>query len=123
LIGKSPTEEVAEQVINLLRRYDKMDEARRQSFTRAYHIAKEHLERSLGQFDDWKKDDQLKAASSLMEKARNASEAEPNAAMGIALLSLFFQINTETGDKAVRLAMDIEKWYREAIELDLKETR
>ena len=123
MIGKSPTEVVAEQAIDLLRRYDKMDEARRQSFTRAYHIAKEHLEKSLGQFDDWKKDEQLEAASSLMKKARNASEAEPDAAMGIALLSLFFQINTETGDKAVQLATDIEKWYRVAIERDLKDDR
>jgi hypothetical protein len=123
MTNKLPLDVAAEQAIDLMRRYGEMDREKQKSFARAYHVAKEHLEKTLGQFDDWKKDDQLEAASTLMNKARKATEAEPNAAMGIALLSLFFQINTETGTKAVQHAMDIEKWYQEAIERDLRETR
>jgi hypothetical protein len=119
MTDQSHLEEVAEQAIELMHRYAKMDREQRRSFTRAYHVAKKHLEQSLGHFDDWKKDDQLKAANTLMEKARKAIEAEPNAAMGIALLSLFFQINTKTGNTAVQLATDIEQWYRAAIDRDL----
>ena len=44
-----------------------------------------------------------------MLNARKAVDAEPRGAMGIALLSLFFEVNTLTGKEAVKLSSDIER--------------
>ena len=68
---------------------------------------------------DWKKDDQLKAEETLMLNARKAVDAEPRGAMGIALLSLFLEVNTLTGNEAVKLSSHIEQWYDGAVDSDL----
>ena len=96
-----------------------MDPNQRRTFTRAYHLAKKHLEEIHGDNGAWKKDDQLKAAETLMLNARKAVDAEPCGAMGIALLSLFLEVNTLTGKEAVKLSSDIEHWYDRAVDSDL----
>jgi len=77
------------------------------------------LEGTLGDFGDWKKDDQVEAAKALMDNARKAVDAEPRGAMGIALLGLFLEVNTLRGKEAVRLSAKIEEWYGRALESDL----
>ena len=58
-------EKVGEEVLSLLQAYERMDGAQRHVFTRAYHLAKKHLEDTLGEYSDWKKDDQVHAAKVL----------------------------------------------------------
>jgi len=96
-----------------------MDGPQRHVFTRAYHLAKKHLEDTLGEYGDWKKDDQVHAAKALMNNARKAVDAEPRGAMGIALLGLFLEINTLRGKEAVQLSAQIDQWYGRALKNDL----
>ena len=111
--------EVINDALSLLQAYDRMDPKQRHTFTRAYHLAKKHLEEVHGDHGDWNKADQLKAAETLMLNARKAVDAEPCGAMGIALLSLFLEVNTLTGKAAVKLSYDIEGWYDGAVDSDL----
>src|SRR5215203_816726 len=108
-------EKVGEEVLSLLQAYERMDGAQRHVFTRAYHLAKKHLEDTLGEYGDWKKDDQVEAAKVLMNNARKAVDAEPRGAMGIALLGLFLEINTLRGKEAVQLSAQIDQWYGRAL--------
>ena len=117
--GETRLGEVSHDALSLLQAYDRMDPKQRHTFTRAYHLAKKHLDEVHGDHGDWKKDDQLQAATTLMLNARKAVDAEPNGAMGIALLSLFLEVNTLTGKEAVKLSSDIERWYDAAVESDL----
>ena len=121
-MGEARLGEVIHDALSLLQAYDRMDTNHRHSFTRAYYLAKKHLEEALGDHGDWKKDDQLKAAETLMLNARKAVDAEPRGAMGIALLSLFLEVNTLTGKEAVKLSSDIEQWYNKAVDNDLNLT-
>ena len=111
--------EVIHDALSLLQAHNRMDPKQRHTFTRAYHLAKKHLEEVHGNHGDWKKDDQLKAAETLMLNARKAVDAEPCGAMGIALLSLFLEVNTLTGNEAVKLSSHIEQWYDGAVDSDL----
>lgn len=118
-MGETRLGEVINDALSLLQAYDRMDPKQRHTFTRAYHLANKHLEEVQGDHGDWKKDDQLKVATTLMLNARKAVDAEPRGAMGIALLSLFLEVNTLTGKEAVKLSSDIERWYTSAVESDL----
>ena len=121
--GKTRLGEVIHDALSLLQAYDRMYPNQRHTFTRAYHLAKKHLEDVHGDHGDWIKDDQLKAAQTLMLNARKAVDAEPHGAMGIALLSLFLEVNTLTGKEAVKLSSDIERWYAGALDSDLNTNR
>ena len=118
-LGEARLGEVIHDALSLLQAYDRMNPNQRHTFTRAYYLAKIHLEEVHGDHRDWKKDDQLKAAETLMLNARKAVDAEPRGAMGIALLSLFLEVNTLTGKEAVKLSSDIEHWYDRAVDSDL----
>ena len=111
--------EVIHDALSLLQAYDRMDPKQRHTFTQAYDLAKKHLEEVHGDHGDWKKEDQFQAATTLMLNARKAVDAEPHGAMGIALLSLFLEVNTLTGKEAVKLSSDIERWYAGALDSDL----
>ena len=77
LMGEARLGEVVHDALSLLQAYDRMDPNQRHTFTRAYHLAKKHLEEVHGDHGDWKKDDQLKAAQTLMLNACKAVDAEP----------------------------------------------
>jgi hypothetical protein len=117
--GETRLGEVIHDALSLLQAYDRMDPKQRPKFAQAYHLAKEHLEEIHGDHGDWNKDDQLKAAQTLMLNARKTVDAAPPGAMGIALLSLFLEVNTLTGKEAVKLSSDIERWYNAVVKSDL----
>jgi hypothetical protein len=108
-------EAAAKEAAELLRSYGRMDEEKKRAMSRAFHIAKTHLETSIGDPATWKPDDKIKAAAVLMERARKGDDADPRSAMGIALLSLFYEAQTLPGKHAALVVTDIERWQREAV--------
>lgn len=98
----------------VLRSYYRMDAQRQHRMTKAFHIAKAHLEKAIGSSSNWNAADKANAAKSLMENARKGVEADPRSAMGIALLSLFYEAQTLPGKQAAKLVADIERWYLES---------
>jgi hypothetical protein len=107
-------EAASKEAAEVLRSYERMDEQKQLAMTRAFHIAKTHLEKTMGDSANWKPADKAKAAATLMENAQKGVEAEPRNAMGIALLSLFYEAQTLPGHHADLILVDIERWYREA---------
>jgi hypothetical protein len=112
-------EEIDKDALSLLHTYEKLDALQRPTFTRAYHLAKKHLEQILGDSTEWEKANQMEAAKTLMDNARKAVDAEPRGAMGIALLSLFLEVNTLRSKRAEELSAQIDQWYHRAVERDL----
>jgi hypothetical protein len=113
---KTNLEEVVKNALSILQAYEKLDAQGRATLTRAYHLAKKHIEEVRGDNAEWKKVDQLEAAETLMVNARNAVDTKPRGAMGIALLSLFLEVNTLRGQEAEQLSAQIERWYDGAVE-------
>jgi hypothetical protein len=98
----------------VLRSYERMNEQRQHAMIQAFQIAKTHLEKAIGNPANWTPADKVKAAATLMENARKGVAADPRNAMGIALLSLFYEAQTLPGNQAELVVAAIERWYREA---------
>jgi transketolase len=105
-------EAVSKEVAELLRSYERMDDLKRHAMKRAFHVAKLHLEKAIGDPANWNAEDKVKAAATLMENARKGVDVDPRNSMGIALLSLFYEAQTLPGGQAELVMADIEKWYR-----------
>jgi hypothetical protein len=114
-VREARVEAAAKEAAELLRSYERMDERRRYAMMRAFDIAKTHLEKAIGDPANWKPDDKVKAAATLMENARKGVEADPRNAMGIALLSLYYESQTFPGNQAELIVEDIEQWHRKAV--------
>jgi hypothetical protein len=114
---------VSKQVNDILQRYERMNPNDRYWVFSAFNSVLSEVEDQLGSITQWSTEQKKQIAKQIMSSAQKAFNARGNntaaettqlSAHGGALLSLYLELQTLSGDQAASVAEAIESWRTRA---------
>lgn len=113
-LGADPAEIVSEEVLDIIRRYQRFSETERHEVISAFSYAKAHLEVDHGEIHTWNADHKSAVAHHVLTTAKEAYALAPYSSSGVALVGLYLEAQTLQGNKAKRLVDLLDEWHRNA---------
>jgi hypothetical protein len=111
---EDPADTVSDEVMDIIRRYQKFNEEERDAVLSSFGFAKVRVEIEYGEIHTWATEHKGAVAKAVLKTAREGYATVPHSSCGIALMGLYLEAQTIQGDKADRLVHLIEEWHRRA---------
>lgn len=116
LLGKDgPVDLVANEAVDIIRRYQRFNDQQRQDMVSAFDYAKSWLEVKHGEIHTWSLEHKAAVVKLLSKAAKEGYAQVPHGSCGVALVGLYLEAQTLPGEKAKRLVHLIEEWRRRAV--------
>ena len=109
---KDPADAACDEVVDIIRRYQRLSDDERDEVASAFEHTKSQLEIQHGETSAWGTQHKAAIAEQVLRVAKEGYEAEPVAAYGVALVGLWLEAQTLPGEKAERLVHLISEWHR-----------
>jgi hypothetical protein len=105
----------ADKAVDIVRRYQRFNEQERQEMISAFDYAKSWLEMKHGEIHTWGLKHKASIVKVLSKAAKEGYLQAPHGSCGVALVGLYLEAQTLSGEKAKRLVHLIEEWRRRAV--------
>jgi hypothetical protein len=115
-----PADLVTNEAIDIIKRYQRFTEQERKQLLSAFGFAKAGLELKHGEINTWALTHKAAVAEELAKAAKEGYAYAPYGSCGVALVGLYLEAQTISGEKAKRLVCLIDEWHRRVMATDLQ---
>jgi hypothetical protein len=117
LIGKraDPADVASDEAHDLIKCYHRLEALERHEMISAFDYTKSQLEIEHGEIHTWQIGKKAGLANEILKIAKEVYEHAPCRASGIALLGLYLEAQTLSGEISKRVVALIKEWQRRAL--------